>query len=321
VEPEVHWFFRQRSFDTVPERFVAELPWARICGEGVVITPTNQVLRDISEEFYGESGNHALCLAPQLPLPTFVDRRVAVVSSVASAGYYHWLFDCLPRLGLLQHDDVDLYYVNIRGARGGFQEQYLNLFGIPTDKLYFAGAGTHLLCRCVVAPSLPGMFRRASSYAREFLRRLLPISSRGTGPERVYVSRRDARRRRVVNEEDELWPWLRRKGFERVELAGLSVPDQIALFTNAKIIVGAHGAGLSHMVFSPPGARVVELFSPNCVRLYYWRLANTCQHAYGYLLGAGDRPPAHVDPDRGDEDMEIAPSELASLFSVMGIEG
>lgn len=37
-----------------------------------------------------------------------------------------------------------------------------------------------------------------------------------------------------------------------------SVTSTIELFRRAKVVVGMHGAGLSHMIFSAPGTAVVE---------------------------------------------------------------
>ena len=38
-----------------------------------------------------------------------------------------------------------------------------------------------------------------------------------------------------------------------------SVPESIELFRRAKVVVGMHGAGLSHAIFSAPGTAVIEM--------------------------------------------------------------
>jgi Glycosyltransferase 61 len=78
-------------------------------------------------------------------------------------------------------------------------------------------------------------------------------------PKRIYVSRNDARLRRVLNE-DALLPELKARGFERVTLAGMPVARQVVLFLNAEAVAGAHGAGLAHISWCKPGTKITEFF-------------------------------------------------------------
>ncbi|OYD89705.1 hypothetical protein CDG76_34565 [Nostoc sp. 'Peltigera membranacea cyanobiont' 210A] len=320
IDSTVHWKFRGNASGVIPERFVAEIGWGRIYRQGVVITPTNEILRDVSEQFYHRSHGHALLDQQGIPIPMVLDKNIAVVSSIASANYFHWLCECLPRLGMLNDHEIDAYYVNLFEQDSRFHEDTLALLGVSPEKLFFAGRDTHVLARKVYVPSLPGKHNHASPYTCRFLRQML-VTSRSADcvtPKKLYVSRQNAARRHVVNEEDEVWPWLRAQGFERVELSGqVSVKEQIHLFSAAEVIVGPFGAGLTNMVFSPPGASIVEFFSPKCVRLHYWSLSNACGHRYGYLLGEGKQPADFEDPDLGNEDMEVDVVKLRALFQVM----
>ena len=94
----------------------------------------------------------------------------------------------------------------------------------------------------------------------------------GEARRRLYITRRTARRR-VINE-SELEPILARYGFEVVEAENLSLAEQIQLFSQAEAIAGPHGAGLTNIVFAPPGCKVFELFAETCVRPMYYQLAD-----------------------------------------------
>jgi Glycosyltransferase 61 len=48
-------------------------------------------------------------------------------------------------------------------------------------------------------------------------------------------------------------------GFEKVVLELLPFDEQVALFRRAECVIGGHGAGLSNIIFSPPGCRIVEI--------------------------------------------------------------
>jgi hypothetical protein len=76
---------------------------------------------------------------------------------------------------------------------------------------------------------------------------------------RIYISRNDARLRRVLNEK-RLLPMLEALGFERAVLGDLPIARQVALFRQAEIVVAPHGAGLAHIAWCKPGTKVIEFF-------------------------------------------------------------
>jgi hypothetical protein len=84
-------------------------------------------------------------------------------------------------------------------------------------------------------------------------------ASVGTAPRRIYVSRDDARLRRVLNE-SEILPLLNEAEFEPVALSRLPIGRQVSLFRHAEAVVAPHGAGLAHIAWCRPGTRVVEFF-------------------------------------------------------------
>ncbi len=109
---------------------------------------------------------------------------------------------------------------------------------------------------------------------------------------RIYVSRNDARLRRVLNE-NSFTLKLEALGFQRVILADLPIARQVALFRQAEIVVAPHGAGLAHIAWCKPGTKIIEFFpSPQGPRgrvrnatYDYWLLSQllgldyTCQLA------------------------------------------
>ena len=116
-------------------------------------------------------------------------------------------------------------------------------------------------------------------------------------PELLYVSRNDARNRRLLNE-DAVMSRLEPLGFRKVTMTGLRVADQAALFRNARVIITPHGSGLTNMVFSNPVTVVIELFQPAYLNSCYWAIADFLQIDYYALIGLGKTvppPPAGVD--------------------------
>ena len=51
------------------------------------------------------------------------------------------------------------------------------------------------------------------------------------------------------------------------------------------MIIAPHGSGLTNIVFSNSGTKLVEIFSPTYMEPCYWRLANALELDYSYILG------------------------------------
>lgn len=105
-----------------------------------------------------------------------------------------------------------------------------------------------------------------------------PATSR-TPWRRVYVSRARATRRRLENEV-ELWPFFERAGFERVLMEDLSFEEQVRLLQETAVLAGPHGAGLTNMIFCPPGAHVIEIADLGFPNPNFYALASGLRHHY-----------------------------------------
>ena len=71
----------------------------------------------------------------------------------------------------------------------------------------------------------------------------------------------DIHGRRLLNEA-EIAAIASEQGFEIIRSEALPFETQVALFSEASVIAGPHGAGFVNMVFAPRGARVIEMIGP-----------------------------------------------------------
>jgi capsular polysaccharide biosynthesis protein len=110
--------------------------------------------------------------------------------------------------------------------------------------------------------------------------------SESRGPERIFVSRAGlARQQRLLNEID-LYPELRRLGFDIVNPEHHSLPEQICIFKDARVILGAFGAGLTNMMFCQPSSTILELQEPVFApRFWYWKVASIMRHEWRCYVG------------------------------------
>ena len=109
---------------------------------------------------------------------------------------------------------------------------------------------------------------------------------------RLLISRRLAAKRQFANQSD-LDERLGTLGFESVELESLSLADQIELFSQAEVVVAAHGAGLTNLLFATD-CKVLEVFLNDRPLAHYRWLARALGHEYANILGANTEKNANA---------------------------
>ena len=326
VDDNVHWKFRIEYEHESPEAFVAVIPKGRVWGSsGAIITPDDQLLVDLSPEHIDSIEDHSIFGQFKLPPVQYIQGKVAVLSVVGSQGYFHWMFDVLPRINLLLRSQVDWNSIDkfiLSSCHLPFQKETLAKVGIPKDRIIESRNYPHVKADQLLVPSLAGKTGNMPDWACNFIRDKFLVDNndkKSELPRRIYISRAQANTRRLLNE-DELMNFLNQLGFRRVFLESLSVAEQALLFANAEVIVAPHGAGLTNLVFCKSGTKVIEIFSPQYVNVCYWSLSNQVGLDYYYLLGQGNHPPEYVDPHVGNVDICVDINGLSDLFQLAGVK-
>lgn len=291
-----HYKFKQFMLDPL-QQFVAIVPSGRVIGpNGAVCTPDNQLLWDISLEYNKQPNQHSIFSANHVPPAAKTSETLAVLTSIASSNYYHWMFDVLSRLDLLRRSGIaiDRYVINRQGSFA-FQDETLAALGIPKEKLIDCNSQTHIEARNLVVSSMPGCMGNVPKWVCDFLRREL-LFNRGIKPivgfERIYITRAHTKYRKVKNEEAVI-RMLKSLGFRVVATEFLSVREEAQIFSSAKVVVAPHGAGLTNIIFCRPGTKVVEIFAPNYVHPVFWVPSRHLELDYYYFTGEGQLDPAN----------------------------
>lgn len=193
----------------------------------------------------------------------------ALIAGPYSNCYYHWLHDLLPRIELLHNSNQKFDYYILPGNLSCVQKKTLSLTLRSDVPIKYLGA-TNLQFDTILLPYIPTSIRFDEScrfyethkWCLEFLKTKLGAENSNLEcRERVYISRRSATRRRVLNEEAVI-SLLSKHGFKSYELENFSLQDQISIMKNAKVVIGIHGAGLTNLLFCKKRTKVLELF-PN----------------------------------------------------------
>ena len=230
--------------------------------------------------------------------PLALEGSVLAVADLSAEGYYHWLLEALPRLGMALEaiaDGIPQQSLRIwhNGGTSAFVIETLRgILGVSQEQCLDARNHPHIRADRLLVPSFVGAFGWPSAEVRQWLRgRVLaeehPIdgshpSVEGGAPgetgTRLWLRRPPSARRFLANQEACLRR-LEEFGVKPMDPGSLSVRQQAMTIASASTVVAPHGAALANLVFASPGTRVLELHQPRYAPPYFHSLA-----AHGQLL-------------------------------------
>jgi capsular polysaccharide biosynthesis protein len=221
-------FQKKYSITNYENKFKAIIPNALIFGYGAVISPDGiSLARDVTPDFGADSSSHwILKRSAMWKRPRNLEGKILVAIHNLSKTYYHWLFEEIPRV-LGSANDFEIALVS--GATRA-QKDVARLISekkLINKKLLFPNGYETFRCKQLVVPSLPDrckgeMFfdeNRPSadtiSTLREFAFSIPSI--RVSKNKKIFISRKNAKRRRLLNEE-QIISQLMGIGFQVFEL-------------------------------------------------------------------------------------------------------
>lgn len=194
--------------------------------------------------------------------------RMALLPQLWGYGYYHFVLEMLPRI--------------LRAAREDPTIPILTWY----NKTFIHSAFAALGVRNPIVPYRPDRAFGAASCmtvtetlcgrpSREDVRLLRDAVGARDGDvgAKCIILWRDPKTRRAIVNHDALVASLRAAfpGEDWVEFKGEGTfQEQVALFRDAKLVIGAHGAGMANLAFAPPTARVIEFMIIEETNICHW---------------------------------------------------
>lgn len=318
-EPTEHSVFVAGQHIDVDERYVLEVEGGRLVGDyGALVTPGGRLDYQTST-YFGLAGwrEHPLYFKPTLGSHQHVQGRVLSLTSPGTAtNYYHFLYDSIGRLEIVEKSGVDQNFDAVIVPHGSrYQRELLELAGV-TGRFIQLDRGQSVTADVLVVPSTPNSGVIAPLGTVEFLRDRLLRGGPEAMSERIFITRGNAPGSRRYLQEDELWPQLEARGFRRIDPGTFSVREQIEMFSRAEIVVSPHGAGLTNITFAPGGVQVLEFFTPTYVHLGLWGICEALDGVrYRYLVGDG--PKSRESLPRPFDDISLDPSRIIDVVDRM----
>lgn len=174
------------------------------------------------------------------------------------ANYYHWMLEVLPRLAALEPESL-LHRHYLVSQEFPFQQQTFDLLPIPGNARTAIVSHQFYTASKLVVPLAPlGVSPENIRFVRHLLLERTGLADTPSNDERIYISRRHASSRRMLNE-DELHPLLKKHHFRVCYLEQLSLKEQMLLFHGARTILAPHGAAWTNLIFSRPGTFALEI--------------------------------------------------------------
>ncbi len=230
-------------------------------------------------------------------LKTLTFDRVISFRDVNEHNYFHFLHDVLTKVPLLRSMGLlDAPVVIGQGLHGKrfFQDVKPRLTAAGLEVVE-QGDRVVRAREVVLCKSMP--------FARPHLDGVLDLlgapRTSGSGDRKVFLMRSRANtRERLIANWAEVEALVRDLGFEVIDAATLSLPQQMELLGATRWLVVVHGAAATNMIFRRGRAMdVLELFPEESVPPHYYWLSHTMGHTYhGVIGGASDRHGAFQFP-------------------------
>ncbi|WP_310621073.1 glycosyltransferase family 61 protein [Flexibacterium corallicola] len=234
---------------------------------------------------------------------------------------HYYFFHCLFMPSFLQFLDgfssrYEKLTILVREDLSGFQKTFYKQIESwkPNVRFEIINTTERVLCDELVYLRGRGSSKFRSPYSQNAMelvagvyRAAYELSALQKPFRKIYVCRQDAKIRQVLNEQ-KLIDLLGSYGFEVVTPGNLSHKEQVKVFSEAKIVVGVHGAGLTNLMFTQPEGHVIEIFPADYIQGAYTWMSTLKEHQYTPIVGS---------KSLGHQNFSLTEENLSELESIL----
>ena len=209
--------------------------------------------------------------------PSLLRKFSGSVLNLAQGGsgnnYFHFFFDIVPKIYLIKKqrkNKINFYYVS---APKKWQIKIFRILGIAESKLINSSKNKHIFANQIICLDHPwyhkgfiqDQVKRMPRWVilinrRIFLKKTLKFKC----SKKFFLDRSSSRfnhcqifNQKLVNK------WVKKNDLSIYKPEKLSFKKQIYLFKKASVILGAHGAAFTNIIYCKPGTKIIEIIPAN----------------------------------------------------------
>lgn len=279
-----------RSFEYFGPSYICIFKNHLITPKGTIFNSNQQIIFNQSEKHPRKAGGDFFNKINELDLRRdYIEHDELLALNHPYAGaYYHFVAETLARLTLfLNNFDIIKKIKILLPNKTKYINEYLDILGINKDQVITSNPQKNYKANKVYFPRPISW----GSPSREDLIRIktifLNILELKPIKEKIIIIKRLKGPRQILNHDNLLNEIKRNFPQEKiVEFDDrICIKDTIKLFSEAKLIIGPHGAGLSNMIFSPKGVPIIEIQpSKFTLNLCFWHMAKALEMKHWFVL-------------------------------------
>lgn len=244
--------------------------------ENVAIISGKKIIDKVSyQQVKGEfkDANHNSVLYKGTPYlkRKFKGRVLSLTQGASGHGnYFHWLYDILPKINICSKNynlkEIDYLYLSKLET---YQKSTLEILGYDNLKIIESNKNRHIQANEIICSEHPwykrGFILEEAKRLPEWIVNWIYDSFINYGKqfncnERIFIDRSESTfsHCQFVNN-NEIINFLKNEGFTSYKVGQLTFQEQIYLFNNAKIIIGAHGAAFANLAFCKKDTKIIEI--------------------------------------------------------------
>lgn len=218
-------------------------------------------------------------------------------------GFYHFVNEMLPKILRVHERSPTIPIVTFYN---GFIRDILRHLSITNPILPYEGTPYRIKNAVHVTDTASG---NPTPNDIDLIRKHAGISDTRKRDLNILIYRRENKRniRNLFDLRDEL---KRRFPQEKwIVFDSMPFEETVKTFQRAKIIIGAHGAGLSNMIFAPKGTPIIEISPSDMFNACFWHLSWTLGNTHYLIASKSSDPPTYT--------MNVDIDSVASLVETL----
>jgi len=213
----------------------------------------------------------------------YYDKIVLCFSQPYNTCYWDFLNLMFPILLNIVQKWIKFDYIYIQWLN--FQVEYLKILWIQDKKIIKSQDFPVVYAKKLIIPYIDWWI---NNYPFEILKKFISMSNsiphyHSTYSKKIYISRKKAKTRKIMNDEKLLF-LLKKYWFNEIVLEEKTIEEQISIFKNADIIIWAHWSWFANVIYCKKWTKIIELFPNNRLINCFYHISMYYDLDYYYLI-------------------------------------